>query len=511
MPLDLEMRGVTKRFPGVVANDHIDLHAEPGRVLALLGENGAGKSTLMNVLYGLYAPDEGEILLNGRPVHFSGPRDAIEHHIGMVHQHFMLVQPLTVAENVMLGAESVRGLFLDRTTVEQRITALSHGFGLDLDPRARVIDLPVGVQQRVEIVKALYRGADVLILDEPTAVLTPQETDDLLRIMRGLATEGKTIIFITHKLREVLQVADRIVVLRLGKVVASVSPTEATEASLAALMVGRPVILRVEKQPARPGPVMLSVDRLTVRGDRRNLAVDELSLDVRAGEIVAIAGVDGNGQQELVEAISGLRHVLSGATRLDGRDVTNATPRTLIEAGLAHIPADRQRFGLVLSQPISENLVLSTYYRPPFARGLRRSFAAIWEQATRLLKAFDIRAPSPATLASALSGGNQQKTVAARELSRELVLLVAAQPTRGLDVGSMEFIHRRIVETRDAGAGVLLISAELDEVLALADRIAVIFKGTIAALVDAVDADAEQLGLYMTGGRNEKHPENRYT
>jgi simple sugar transport system ATP-binding protein len=494
------MRGVTKRFPGVVANDHIDLQAEPGQVLALLGENGAGKSTLMNVLYGLYTPDEGEILLNGQPVQFSGPRDAIAHRIGMVHQHFMLVPPLTVAENIMLGDESVRGPFLDRATVEQRIEALSHSFGLDVDPRARVADLPVGVQQRVEIIKALYRGADVLILDEPTAVLTPQETDELLRSMRGLADEGKTIIFITHKLREVLQVADCITVLRLGKVAGSVSPAAATEATLAAMMVGRPVVLRIEKRPAQPGSVVLAIADLVVRGDRHNLAVNGLSLDVRAGEIVAIAGVEGNGQQELVEALSGLRRAQSGRVQLAGRDVTNAAPRKLIEAGLAHIPADRQRYGLVLSQPISENLVLSTYYRPPFARGLLRSFAAIWQQAQTLIRAFDIRAPSPATPAGALSGGNQQKTVAARELSRRNLLLIAAQPTRGLDVGSMEFIHRRIVETRDGGAGVLLISTELDEILALADRIAVIFKGAIVATVDAAEADAEQLGLFMTGG-----------
>lgn len=500
MTATLEMRGVTKRFPGVVANDQIDLRVERGTVHALLGENGAGKSTLMNILYGLYAPDEGEILLDGVPVHFSGPRAAIAHQIGMVHQHFMLVAPLTVAENVMLGQESTRGPLLDRHTTERRVRELSETYGLAVDPTARVADLSVGAQQRVEIIKALYRGADLLILDEPTAVLTPPEADELLQIMRDLTAQGKTIIFITHKLREVLAVADQITVLRGGRVAGCTTPAAATSESLAAMMVGRPVLLRVEKGAARPGETVLQLERLTVGGDRRQTAVDGLSLTVRGGEIVGLAGVEGNGQSELVEALSGLRPVRSGRVLVNGRDLTNCSPRAVIEAGVAHIPADRQKFGLVLSQPVSENLVLSSYYRPPFARGIRRSFSAIWKNAVQLVQAFDIRTPSPAVPVGALSGGNQQKTVAARELSRTLTLLIAAQPTRGLDVGSMEFIHARIVGARDRGVAVLLVSAELDEILSLSDRIAVMFKGRIAGEVDAAGADAAHLGLLMAGG-----------
>jgi ABC-type uncharacterized transport system ATPase subunit len=500
MTASLEMRGVTKRFPGVVANDHIDLRVEPGEVHALLGENGAGKSTLMNILYGLYLPDEGEILLGGQPVHFSGPRDAIARHIGMVHQHFMLVPPLTVAENVMLGQESVRGPLLDRDEAERRVKELSNRYGLAVDPRATVGDLSVGVQQRVEIIKALYRGADILILDEPTAVLTPQEADELLGIMRGLAAQGKAIIFITHKLREVLAVADRITVLRGGQVAGSASPAESTQASLAAMMVGRPVLLRVEKGPAHPGEPVLEVQGLVVHGDRRNLAVNGLSLEVRAGEILGLAGVEGNGQNELVEALTGLRRVHGGRILLAGRDVTHASPRKVIEAGVAHIPADRHKYGLVLSQPVSENLVLSSYYQPPFARGITRGFRAIWQHALALVQSFDIRTPSPATVVGALSGGNQQKTVAAREFTRTVCLLIAAQPTRGLDVGSTEFIHRKIVEARDHGVAVLLVSAELDEILSLSDRIAVIYHGLIAGEVDAAGADAGELGLLMAGG-----------
>ena len=499
MTATLEVRGVTKRFPGVVANDRIDLRVAPGEVHALLGENGAGKSTLMNVLYGLYEPDEGEILLDGRPVRLGGPRDAIAHHIGMVHQHFMLVPPLTVAENVILGEETTRGPLLDRGEAERRVRALSERYGLAVDARARVADLSVGVQQRVEILKALYRGADILILDEPTAVLTPQEADELLAIMRELAAQGKAIILITHKLREVLAAADRITVLRGGRVAGTTSPREATQQGLAAMMVGRPVLLRVEKGLARPGEVMLRVEDLRVRDDRNQPAVDRLSLAVRSGEILGLAGVEGNGQAELVEALTGLREVGAGRVLVDGRDLTNGSARLFAESGVGHIPADRQKYGLVLSQPVAENLVLSSYYRPPYARGIRRAFGAVWRHALQLVRAFDIRAPSPATPVGALSGGNQQKTVAAREFTRPLKLLIAAQPTRGLDVGSMEFIHRKIVEARDGGAAVLLVSAELDEILSLADRVAVIYRGRIVGEMPAAEAEAETIGLMMAG------------
>lgn len=495
----LELRGITKRFPGVLANDHIDLTVAPGEIHALLGENGAGKSTLMNILYGLYPPDEGEILLNGKPVHVRGPRDAIGHRIGMVHQHFMLVPPLTVAENVMLGVEETRGPLLDRTGAEARVRGLSERYGLAVNPAARVADLSVGLQQRAEIVKALYRGADILILDEPTAVLTPQEADDLLDIMRGLAVGGKSVIFITHKLREVLEVAHRISVLRGGRLVGTTTPVESSRESLAAMMVGRPVLLRVEKGPTHAGDVALRVEGLTVRDDRRVRALDRLSLEVRAGEVVGLAGVEGNGQTELVEVVAGLRHPDEGRILLSGRDLTRSSPRACLEAGIAHIPADRHRYGLILSQPVSENAVLTDYYRPPYARGILRLFTAVAARARQLVRSFDVRTPSVETTAGALSGGNQQKLVAARELSRPLTLLIAAQPTRGLDIGSIEFIHGKIIEARDAGVAVLLVSAELDEILSLSDRVAVIFKGRIVATLDAAGADPETLGLLMAG------------
>jgi simple sugar transport system ATP-binding protein len=495
----LEVRNITKRFPGVLANDHISFTLEAGEIHTFLGENGAGKSTLMNILYGLYDPDEGEIFINGKQVSIRGPNDAIRQGLGMVHQHFMLVPTLTVAENVMLGTEITNGLVLDQRTANARIRELSQQYGLDVPPDALIMDLPVGVQQRVEIVKALYRGADMLILDEPTAVLTPQEADELFVVVRSLVAQGKSIIFISHKLKEVLAIADRITVLRRGRVVGTADPKQATDQQLAAMMVGREVLLLVDKEPAKPSNPVLEVQDLRVLDDRRTVAVDGLSLEVRAGEVLGIAGVQGNGQTELVEALTGLREVVSGHVRLLGKDVTGATPRKILETGVAHIPEDRHRHGLVLSYPIADNLVLSTYYHEPFAHGVRVDAQAIDQNAQRLVKEFDVRTPSTLTPASSLSGGNQQKVVVAREFSRPIKLLIAAQPTRGLDVGSIEFIHNGIIRQRDEGVAVLVVSAELDEILALSDRIAVMFKGKIIATIPAAEATREGLGLLMAG------------
>jgi simple sugar transport system ATP-binding protein len=498
----LEARGIFKRFGGLIANDNIDLQVYPGEVLALLGENGAGKSTLMNVLYGLTTPDAGQVLLDGKPLQLDSPRQAIDHGIGMVHQHFMLVPPLTVAENLMLGAESTVGPgVLDIDRVRTRVRELSTSYGLPVDPDALVRDLPVGVQQRVEILKALYRHARVLILDEPTAVLTPQEAVDLFRVMRTLTTDNRTgIIFITHKLHEVFQVADRVMVLRQGKVVGTVLPRDATGESLAAMMVGRPVLLRVDKGVAKPGAPILRIRNLRVLSDRGLPAVDDLSLEVQTGEILGIAGVQGNGQTELVEALSGLRTPASGSIQLGDRDVTRATPRQLVDWGEAHIPEDRQKHGLVLTYPVADNLVLRTYERPPFARGFQVVKDAILQFAQRLAQEFDIRTRSVRLPASTLSGGNQQKVIIAREFTRDSRVLIAAQPTRGVDVGSIEFIHRKLVAARDAGMAVLLISAELEEVLSLSDRVAVMFRGRIASLLDAADATPELLGYIMATG-----------
>jgi ABC-type uncharacterized transport system ATPase subunit len=498
----LEARGIVKRFGSLVANDHIDLQLYPGEVLALLGENGAGKSTLMNVLYGMTRPDEGQLLLDGEPLHLESPRQAIRHGIGMVHQHFMLVPTLTVAENLMLGAESTVGPgILDAAQVRRRTREISTSYGLPVDPDAVVRDLPLGMQQRVEILKALYRKARVLILDEPTAVLTPQEATDLFRVMRALVADRQaSIVFITHKLHEVFQVADRIVIMRQGTVVGSLVPAEATGESLAALMVGRPVLLRVDKAPAQPGPVALRIKDLRVLSDRGLPAVDQFSLEVRQGEIMGIAGVQGNGQTELLEALTGLRSPVRGTIHLLDRDVTHASPRDLVNAGAAHIPEDRQKHGLVLSYSVADNLVLRTYGRPPFARGWQIIRQAIVGFAQRLAQEFDIRARSVRVPAATLSGGNQQKVIIAREFTRGGKLLIAAQPTRGVDVGSTEFIHRKIVAARDEGLAVLLVSAELEEVLSLSDRIAVMYRGQIAAIVDAADATPELLGYVMATG-----------
>jgi simple sugar transport system ATP-binding protein len=501
----LELRGITKRFPGVVANEDVDLVVRPGEVHGLLGENGAGKTTLMNVLYGLYQPDEGEILIDDKPVSFGGPGDAIDAGIGMVHQHFMLVPVFTVTENVMLGVESTHRLFgrLDKPAARRRIMDISQRHGLRVDPDAVVEDLPVGVRQRIEIIKTLYRWSDVLILDEPSAVLTPQETEDLFGVMRSLVEIGTSIIFITHKLNEVLEVADRITVLRRGKVVGTTTAAETSKEQLAAMMVGRAVQLVVDKDEAKPGGPVLEISGLTVRDERGHAAVDNLDLTVRAGEILAVAGVQGNGQSELAEAITGLREADAGEIRIGG-EMLDGGPRDVYRAGVAHIPEDRMEDGLIADFTVADNLVLNSYWRAPFSDGLQLNGEAIVESATERVAQYDVRTPSIFNEVGNLSGGNQQKVIAAREFGRPLKLIVAAQPTRGLDVGSIEFIHRRIVEQRDDGTAVLIISSELDEVVALGDRIAVMYQGKIVDVLDPAEATFERLGLLMGGA----HPED---
>jgi len=501
--LKLELKGITKRFPGVVANDGIDLTVGDGEIHALLGENGAGKTTLMNVLYGLYHADEGEILIDDQPVRLNSPADAIAAGIGMVHQHFMLVPVFTVAENAVLGIEPTRRAgMLDRATARREVRELSQRFGLVVDPDAMVEDLPVGVQQRVEIIKALLRDARLLILDEPTAVLTPQETEDLFSIMRSLQKSGHSVLFITHKLKEVLPIADRITVLRNGRVVGSTVPDETSEQELASMMVGRSVLLQVAKDEATPGELVLQVDGLTVLDDRGHLAVDDVSLQVRAGEIVAIAGVQGNGQTELVEALTGLAPSLAGSITLAGRQPHHATPRSVLRSGVAHVPEDRIKDGLIASFSVAENLVLNTYDTAPFARGPVMDTGAVHASAVERAREFDIRTPSVDVQVSNLSGGNQQKVIIARELSRPIRLLIASQPTRGLDVGSIEYVHRRIVEARDQGDAVLIVSSELDEVMALADRILVMFRGHIVGERPG-GADRDEIGLLMAGAQGE--------
>jgi ABC-type uncharacterized transport system ATPase subunit len=494
----LELRGITKRFGTFTANDAIDLVVEPGEIHCLLGENGAGKSTLMNVLYGLYHPDEGEILVDGEPARFTGPGDAVAAGIGMVHQHFMLVPVFTVAENVMLGYEHTRaGGLLDHDAARREVRRLSERFGLDVDPDAMVEDLPVGVQQRVEIIKALARDARVVILDEPTAVLTPQETDELIRIMRELKASGTSIVFITHKLREVRAVADRITVIRRGRVVGTTSP-QSSETELASMMVGRTVRLTVDKEPFAPGDVVLEVRDLAVRDDRGHLVVDRVSFDVRGGEIFAVAGVQGNGQTELVEALVGLQDHVSGSVRLQGRELSGRPIRDIFDAGVGFVPEDRSHNGIIASFSVAENLVLNSFHRAPFASGLALSPTRIRSRAGQLVEEFDVRTQGVDAPAGSLSGGNQQKCVMAREMSRPLRLLVASQPTRGVDVGSIEFLHNRIVEERDRGTAVVIVSTELDEVLALADRIAVMYRGRFVGVVGP-DTNRDVLGLMMAG------------
>jgi ABC-type uncharacterized transport system ATPase subunit len=503
-PSVLELAGITKQFPGVLANDNVDFDLRRGEVHALLGENGAGKSTLMNIVYGLYHPDQGEIRINGQRITIGSPRAAIDHGIGMVHQHFMLIPVMTVAENIVLASEPRHaGVLLDYDGAEERVRQISSDYGLAVDPRARIRNITVGQQQRVEILKALYRGAEILILDEPTAVLTPQEAKELFTIVRGLTEQGKSIIFISHKLNEVLDIADRITVLRRGKKIETVEAEGATEEGLARLMVGREVLLRVEKQPSEPGDPSLVVDGLTVLDDRGLESVRAVSFDVRAGEIVGIAGVDGNGQTELIDALTGLRHVSAGRVLVDGEDVTNESAKDYLDAGLGHIPEDRQRRGLVLEFSLAENLALHEYDSPPASRLGWLFPRRIVAHARRLLKEFDVRGGGPQTRASALSGGNQQKVILAREVSRGPRVLIAAQPTRGLDVGAIEFVHRRLVEERDEGKAVLLVSLELEEVLSLADRILVIYEGEMVGEYPPT-VTQEELGVAMTGGRREE-------
>ena len=510
IPPAVEMRAITKTWPGVVANDHINLAVRKGEIHALVGENGAGKTTLMNILYGLIRPDSGEILINGQHAHISGPRDAIRLGIGMVHQHFMLIPPLTVAENIVLGHEPGNaGSVYEDKKARQAILELSTQYGLPIDPDIRVEKLSVGLQQRVEILKVLYRAADILILDEPTGVLTPQETFELFAVLRGLVRKGKTIIFITHKLREVLELSDNITVLRRGKNAGTLVTKETNQAEIARMMVGREVLLRVNKTPAHPGPTVLHVEDLHAQSDRDLQVLNGISFDVHAGEILGIAGVEGNGQTELVEVLTGMRHVTSGKITLtqisDGMpgktsDVTMMNAREERRIGLAHIPEDRRGSGLVLTDSIEDNLILGRQRWPQFSRGgfilLLRNIVA-W--AKKLIKEFDVRTPSIEAPARSLSGGNQQKIIIAREFSSNPMALIAAQPTRGVDIGAIEFIHRRLIEQRDAGKAVLLISAELDEIRSLSDRIAVMYEGKIVDIVGD-DATEEQLGILMTGG-----------
>jgi general nucleoside transport system ATP-binding protein len=489
---------MTKSFGDLVANDHIDLTVEPGEIHALLGENGAGKSTLMNVLYGMLQPDSGEILVDGQPIKIKGPSDAIAAGIGMVHQHFMLVPVFTVAENIMLGAERVvGGSFLDRRRARQEVTDVSKRYGLAVNPDAVIEDLPVGIQQRVEIVKALIREVDLLILDEPTAVLTPQETDELLTVMRSLKASGKSIVFITHKLKEVKAIADRITVIRRGKTVGTATP-DTSEEELAALMVGRSVILTVDKPPAQRGDAVLEVMGLAVNDDRGHRAVDGVDLEVRSGEVLGIAGVQGNGQTELVEAVMGLRPPLTGSVRLSGVDIKGRSTKDILQAGVGYVPEDRSVDGLVKDFSVSENLILDMYDRPPFGSRWALRPDAIATSAKERIAQFDVRTSSHEAPASSLSGGNQQKVIVAREMSRPLKVFVASQPTRGIDVGSIEFIHSRIMHEREIGTAVLLVSSELDEVLALADRVAVMYRGRIIATVPP-DTPREEIGLLMAG------------
>jgi simple sugar transport system ATP-binding protein len=500
----IEVRDVTKTFPGVLANDSVSLSLNSGEIVALLGENGAGKSTLMNVVYGLLTADEGEIRVEGETVHIRSPRQAIDLGIGMVHQHFMLVEPLTVTENIVLGIEPTHAGVIDFKKAREDVREISRRYGLAVDPDAVVRDLPVGMQQRVEILKALYRGARVLILDEPTAVLTPQEVRELFGVVRTLVDEGLAVVFITHKLEEVMSVADRVVVMRDGRVVGETRPKDTDTAGLARMMVGREVVFRVEKTPSTCGDTILEMSDIHVLDERHLEAVKGVSFTVCAGEVVALAGVSGNGQTELIEAITGLRKVESGTMLLKGVDITRSAAHETIEAGLSHVPEDRHRRGLVLDFDLMENVVLGDHRQAPFAKHGILNFSAITEVTRKRIEDYDVRTPSERVHAGTLSGGNQQKLVLARELGRDPDLLVAAQPTRGLDVGAIEFVHKQILAERDRGKAVLLVSLELDEVQSLADRILIIFEGKIVKEFAAGEASDEELGYFMTGGGGDK-------
>jgi simple sugar transport system ATP-binding protein len=496
----LQARGISKYFEPVVANEAVDFDLNHKEIHALLGENGAGKSTLMNVISGLYRPDAGEIRIKDRPVVIQRPKDAIKNGISMVHQHFMLIPVFTAAENIVLGDEITRGIFLDMTQAKRRIQALSEAFGLKVDPNAVIEDLPLGVKQWVEILKGLYRKAKILILDEPTAVLTPQESEDLFKVMRRLADSGVSIVFITHKLKEVMAVSHRITVMRRGKVMGTVTPVKTDQNQLAAMMVGRKVILKVRKDPPEVGPEVLKVTDLSVRDPGRIKVVRRVSFTVKSGEILGIAGIQGNGQTELALALTGLLPIHSGRVELEDKLFPTPDPKAMLEAGVAHIPEDRRKHGLVLSYSIADNQVLCTYYKPPFAGNFLRNQREVKHNSLRLIKQFDIRAPGPAAAVRTLSGGNQQKVIISREFSRKVTFLLANQPTRGLDVGSIEYIHNKIVKMRDNGVAVLLISSELDEIMALSDRIAVMYKGQIPLIYEAERVTKAQLGLIMAGG-----------
>ncbi|MFD0591127.1 ABC transporter ATP-binding protein [Paenibacillus sp. GCM10027627] len=501
----VQLKGITKRFPGLVANDSINFELKKGEIHALLGENGAGKSTLMNILFGLYQPDEGEIWINGKQTVIEGASKAIDLGIGMVHQHFKLVQPFTVAENIVLGDEPKKGMSIDYKLANQKVKEISERYGLKVDPQMRIQDITVGMQQRVEILKTLYRGAEIVIFDEPTAVLTVQEIEELIEIIRNLAAEGKSIIIITHKLKEVMALSNSVTVIRRGKVIRTVKTTETNERQLAELMVGRDVNFQVEKTKRQAGDVVLSVDNLQMKGDQSKMALDGTTFQVRAGEIFGIAGVDGNGQSELIYAITGMRKAQGGSVKLSGKDLTNASPREVSVAGVGHIPEDRHKHGLVLDFSVSENIILNTYFKPEYGKSGLIDFKAMDSLADKLVKEFDVRLSGIHTPARALSGGNQQKAIIAREIHKDPELIIAVQPTRGLDIGAIEFVHKRLVEARNEGKAILLVSFELDELYALSDRIAVMYEGKLVGEVDADHRDDERLGLLMAGNTDSEH------